>query len=196
MTDYTKMTVDELSDILYAEYCEAVDGTDTNSVFRHGYARQELARRAREADDLRAAIAKSEAKVAALSAELNAAHEATGTFGVDEPMTLLDSITSLRNERDRLAVQVVNAQDGDCLSGELGTIECAIDNPCGVCRLRMERDRLRELLSEVLEGFDKADDINEWLMIHSAVCASEDGHDDECSCGLHNMVNKIAEALR
>jgi hypothetical protein len=61
MIDYTKMTVDELSDILYAEYCEAVDGTDTNSVFRHGYARQELARRAREADDLRAALAKSEA---------------------------------------------------------------------------------------------------------------------------------------
>jgi hypothetical protein len=95
-------------------------------------------------------------------------------------------LRALLNERARLTVQVGNAQDGDCLSGELGTIECAIDNPCGVCRLRMERDRLLALLRSVQ---------NVGLR-HDTECPFYNDIEEECGCGLGVIDQEIEEALK
>lgn len=66
-----------------------------------------------------------------------------------DALALLDERDRLVRERDHLSLQVCNAQAGDCMSGEHGTIECPVDKPCGVCKLRGERDNMRTLLRRV-----------------------------------------------
>jgi chromosome segregation ATPase len=66
----------------------------------------------REYSDAVMARQQAEQRVAALEVELDAAHTATGKAGVDTPLSLIDAITSLRQERDDAEQRATAAEDG------------------------------------------------------------------------------------
>ena len=80
--------------------------------------------------------------------------------GVDPPTFIEDVIDLLRRDvreaRKQLDALRWQVEHEGCAASHLGetTYECRADAPCGLCRLRAERDRLRAALHDVMGACD------------------------------------------
>jgi len=77
-------------------------------------------------------------------------------WGKDDVVWLVGEVTRLRAEARRADALLWQVEHEGCAASHVGetTYECRADAPCGLCRLRAERNRLRAALHDVMGACD------------------------------------------